>query len=79
VNEVPLYDNRNEMKLHQEAIRFISLHHLDIPEERVARLYEFVLRRYKEQARIKDFLLLLAAKRVEELLRRWNGRQGIPE
>lgn len=69
-----LFDDQNEMKLHKEAIRVISLHHMDIPEEKVARLYEIVLRRYKAEARIKDFLLVLAGRRVEQLLQKWNGR-----
>ena len=68
-----LYDNENEMKMHTGAIRLISLK-MDIPYEKVCRLYEIVLRRYKEQARIKDFLVLLAGRRVKYLLQKWRSQ-----
>jgi Protein of unknown function (DUF3562) len=68
-----LFDDENEMKLHNDAVYFISIHYLDIPEEKVARLYEIVLRRYKSQAKIRGFLAVLVAKRVEYLLRKWRG------
>ena len=67
-----LYDNESEMKRHTGAIRLISLK-MDIPQEKVARLYEIVLRRYKAQARIKDFLVLLAGRRVKYLLQKWKA------
>jgi len=70
----PLYDNQSEMKLHTEAIRRIVLHYNNVPEEKVSRLYEIVLRRYKAEARVKDFLVLLAGKRVEQLLKKWSSR-----
>lgn len=70
----PLYDNQSEMKLHTEAIRRIVLHHNNIPEEKVSRLYEIVLRRYKAEAKVKDFLVLLAGRRVEQLLQKWGTR-----
>jgi len=68
----PLYENQNEMKLHTEAIRHIALRHHDIPEEKVTRLYEFLLMRYKAGARVKDFLVVLACRRVIELLGKIN-------
>jgi hypothetical protein len=70
----PLYDNQSEMKLHTEAIRRIVLHYHDIPEEKVTRLYEIVLRRYKAEARVKDFLAVLVGRRVAQLLQKCNGR-----
>ncbi len=70
----PLYDNQNEMKMHTEAIRHLVLYYHDIPEKKVVRLYELVLRRYKSEARVKDFLVVLAGKRVRQLLQQWNDR-----
>jgi len=69
----PLYDSQSEMKIHMEAVRYISLK-MDIPQETVASLYEIVLRRYKAQARVKDFLAVLAVRRVEYLLQKWRPR-----
>ena len=68
-----LYDNESEMKIHTGAIRLISLK-MDIPQEKVGRIYEIVLRRYKAQARVKDFLVLLAGRRVKYLLQKWRSR-----
>ena len=48
----PLNDNQSEMKMHKKAICRIIMHHRDIAEKRVARLYEIVLRRYKAGARV---------------------------
>lgn len=73
VAEGPLYDNQSEMKLHAEAIRRIMLHYNTVPAEKVIRLYEIVLKRYKAEAKVKDFLVLLAGRRVEQLLRKWNS------
>ncbi len=70
----PLYDDPAEMKLHKEAIRHIVMHHFDISEEQVSRLYEIVLRRYKAQAKVRDFLVVLVGRRVELLLQKWSGR-----
>jgi len=68
-----LFGDAAEMKTHTGVIRQIS-RHLDIPEERVARLYEIVLKRYKTRARIKDFLIVLVERRVENLLRKWKEK-----
>jgi hypothetical protein len=74
VVESRLYDNQSEMKLHAEAISRIVLHHNNIPAEKISRLYELVLKRYKAEARVKDFIILLAGRRVEQLLQKWNSR-----
>ena len=68
-----LCDNESEMKMHTEAIRYISLN-TDISQEKVARLYEIVLRRYRSEAEVKDFIPVLAGRRVEHLLRKWRSR-----
>jgi hypothetical protein len=72
------FDNAHEMKMHTSVIRHIS-QHLDIPEEQVAKLYEIVLKRYKSRARIKDFLIVLVGRRVENLLRKWKDKHPCPE
>ena len=61
------------MKMYIGAIRLISLK-MDIPYEKVCRLYEIVLRRYKAQARVKDFLIVRTNRRVEYLLQKWRSR-----
>ena len=73
VAESPLYENQSEMKLHAEAIRRIMLHYNNIPAEKIIRLYDIVLKRYKAEAKVKDFLVLLAGRRVELLLHKWNS------
>lgn len=71
---IPLYENQSEMQLHKKAIHHIVLNHHEIPEEKVTRLYEIVLRRYKTSARVKDYLVVLASRRVERLLQ--SGADG---
>lgn len=70
-----LYKDDSEMKVHRSEIEYISVRHLDIPYQKVSRLYEIVLRHYKQQARITDFLVVLTGRRVEYLLRKVRGRQ----
>ena len=71
------YDDAKEMKTHADVISHIS-RHLEIPEERVAKLYEIVLKRYKTRSRIKDFLIVLVERRVEDLLRKWKDTHSYP-
>jgi hypothetical protein len=71
------FDNAREMKTHTAVIRHISLQ-LDVPEEKVTRLYEIVLDRYRTRARIKDFLIVLVGRRVEHLLRKWKEKHSCP-
>ncbi len=46
---------------------------MKIPREEVAPLYERELAEIQQNARIKTFLAIFAARRVEQLLRRMNG------
>jgi len=46
---------------------------LKVPREEVRQLYERVLEEMEQKARIKTFLAILAARRVEQLLRRMHG------
>ena len=67
------FDTAHEVKTHTGVIRHIS-RQLDVPEEKVARLFDIVLSRYKARARITNFLVILAARRAEDLLRNWKER-----
>ena len=46
---------------------------LQIPREEVTPLYERVLAELQQEATIKTFLAIFAARRVEQLLRRMNA------
>jgi hypothetical protein len=67
VRETAPYDNDTEKTVHYKSIEFVS-QHADQPVECVKRLYEIVLIRLKRQARVKDFLPILVAKRTTELI-----------
>ena len=66
-----LYDREREEKLDTNVIKTIS-QGFSISQEKVARLYEIVLKRLKQEARIKDFLSVLASKRVVYLIKKHN-------
>jgi hypothetical protein len=61
------YDNDTEEAIHYRSIEVVS-HAAGQPFECVKRLYEIVLLRLKRQARVKDFLPILVAKRTTELI-----------
>ena len=46
---------------------------MQLPREEVAPLYERELAEIQQNARIRTFLAIFAARRVEQLLRRMNG------
>ncbi len=46
---------------------------MQVPREEVAPLYERELAEIQQNARIKTFLAIFAARRVEQLLRRMTG------
>jgi hypothetical protein len=46
---------------------------MQVPREEVAPLYERELAQIQQNARIKTFLAIFAARRVEQLFRRMNG------
>ena len=46
---------------------------LQVPREKVAPLYERELAQIQQEATIKTFLAIFAARRVEQLFRRING------
>jgi IS5 family transposase len=45
----------------------------NIPEEEIQRLYETMLCRLKERARIKDYLVLLVSRNVKDMIKKSTG------
>ena len=62
----------DEGEKHAAAIDRIAAS-LQIPREEVTPLYERVLAELQQEATIKTFLAIFAARRVEQLLRRMNA------
>jgi hypothetical protein len=62
-----LYDNDVDKGMHMYAIHRLSIDH-EIPEDKVLSLYEEVLGGLKENARVRDFLSVLATKKVKDIL-----------
>jgi hypothetical protein len=67
-----LYEDESERQRHLSAIQTVALHAGSSLEE-VERLYETVLKSFKQSARIRDFLPVLVSRRVEDLLRTRQG------
>ncbi|HUJ90474.1 MAG TPA: DUF3562 domain-containing protein [Syntrophorhabdales bacterium] len=67
-----LYKNAEEAKRHAAAIDRIAASMQVRPEE-VEPLYERMLAKMQKKARIKTFLAIFTARRVEQLLRRLNA------
>jgi len=72
---VQLYDDENERRLHLNAVEMIALR-LGDSQEDVKRLYEIVLKRFKQAAKVKDFLPILVGRRVEYLLNKRINSKG---
>ncbi|HXX58016.1 MAG TPA: DUF3562 domain-containing protein [Thermodesulfovibrionales bacterium] len=74
-----LYDNETERRLHIGAIEVLSVR-AGLSSDKVERLYEIVLNRFKREARIRDYLPILVSKRVHYLLDKWrrSGRSDAP-
>lgn len=67
-----LKKKEDEVEKNAEAIdRIVASTH--VPREEVAPLYERELAQIQQEARIKTFLAIFAARRVEQVLRRMNG------
>ena len=67
MTESGLYEDDLERQQHAHAIQTLAKR-VRVSEEEVYRVYEVVLREYKSKAKIKTYLPILVAKRVEELL-----------
>ncbi|MBA3007814.1 MAG: DUF3562 domain-containing protein [Proteobacteria bacterium] len=64
---IPLYANLSEKRIHDSAIRDLCAE-FSKPEEFIRPLYEKSLIEMKKKARIKDFLPILACRRVRDLV-----------
>jgi hypothetical protein len=62
------YDDDAERKLHAGAIQSLAMD-LGMPEEKLKSLYEPALTRFKESARIKDFLAILVSRTVKDMIK----------
>lgn len=73
-----LYENEKEEKLHLKAIRSIAKE-TGFPEEDVGSVYETMLEKLREHAKIKDFLPVLVKREVKDLLLKSieSGHEGI--
>jgi histone H3/H4 len=72
MNNLALYEDETEQKLHFSAIQRL-VRDVSSSEEEIRPLYEDVLKEFKREARIKTFLSILVSKKVKELL---NARRG---
>lgn len=63
-----LYDDERELSLHMGVIEDLA-REWDLPASEVSQLYETELARLKAQARVRDFLPLLASHAVRDALR----------
>lgn len=64
---IECYHDEKERAHHHSAMRILS-RDLGVPINEIAALYEEVLQEMKGTARVKDFLSILASRRVRELL-----------
>jgi hypothetical protein len=71
-----LYDDEAEKRLHLGAIAMLSAR-IGLSADKVERLYEIVLSRFKREARIKDYLPILVSRRVHYLLDKRNSEKKI--
>jgi hypothetical protein len=65
----------DERVKHAAAIDRIAAS-LQVPREEVAPVYERVLAELQQNARIRTFLAIFAARRVEQLIRKMRGPFG---
>ena len=63
-----LYDNDIEWKQHASAMQNLAKE-LGRSTDEISQMYEKTLKELKEHARVKNFLVIFASRRVRELLR----------
>jgi hypothetical protein len=68
-----LYENELEQRLHERAIERLS-RDVGKPAPEIRSVYEPLLGRLKEGARIKEYLVVLVSRKVKDMLR--PDRQG---
>ena len=69
------YENEAEQKRHSKAIQMLA-REAAVPEEEIRRLYEDILCRINEGARIKDYLVILVSRNVKDLIRMGTFRNN---
>jgi hypothetical protein len=67
MEEIKLYEDDQEKQHHTHAVHILA-ENVSISEIELLELYENVLREYKRNVKIKNFLPILVAKKVRELL-----------
>jgi hypothetical protein len=63
------YDNEAEERQHSKAIQKLA-GELGMPEKEIRGLYEEILCHIREDARIKDYLIVLVSRNVRDVVRR---------
>ena len=69
--------SKAEERQHQSAIQQL-VYDLHLSEPGVLYLYDFILKRYLQRARIKDFLPILVSRKVKDLLHESTGGETRP-
>lgn len=71
-----LYDDEAERQIHIHAIEILR-REIMLPEEGIRELYEQELKRLKETARVKDFLVVLVCRAVRDAMRRHRENEEL--
>ena len=67
MEEIKLYEDDQEKQHHIHAVHVLA-ENVNISEMDLLELYENVLREYKRDVKIKNYLSILVTKKVRELL-----------
>ncbi len=67
------YENEAEQERHSKAIQMLT-REMGLPEEEIRRLYEDILCKINDGARIKEYLVVLVSRNVKDLIRRRTFR-----
>jgi hypothetical protein len=67
-----LYEDETDRRQHYSAIQKLVAD-VSSSEEEIRPLYEFVLKEYKSEAKIRTFLSILVSKKVRQLLQTRDG------
>jgi hypothetical protein len=68
-----LYDDEIEKRQHLNAIQMLSKD-LEIPMDMVSQLYEVALGELRQNAKVKDFLIVFVSRRVREMIKKMAVR-----
>jgi hypothetical protein len=63
-----LYEDETERTQHIRVIKMLA-RDLNRPEDQMGQIYEFELEKLKEDARVKDFLIVLVSRRIREIFK----------